>query len=118
MGKGRQVVATYLSSNLYLPWQDDQSHIGVSERVKPKKDTYTRKAKGLIKVYLCSIYHPYIHEEQTDFYDELNAFLANKPRNSELLIGADVNCNVGIRSPLFRDVPGPHGLDNTNLKGK
>ena len=83
-----------------------------------RKDRYRRTAKGSIKLFLCSVYHPYDHAEQIEFYDELESFLGGKPRNSELLLGADVNCNLGIRTPMFRDVIGPHGINNRNNKGK
>ena len=65
------------------------------------RDTYHRRAKGSIKLFLCSVYHPCNAEEQKDFCDELDNFIARRPRNSELLMGADVNCNVGTRSPRF-----------------
>ena len=81
-------------------------------------DTYRRKAKGVIKVFLCSIYHPYKPEEQQQFYPELDHFIANRPRNAEILMGADVNCNVGISSPCFSHMLGPHGIDNRNIKGR
>ena len=29
-----------------------------------RKDTYNRKAKGYIKLFLCSVYHPYEADEQ------------------------------------------------------
>ena len=83
-----------------------------------RKDRYRRTAKGSIKLFLCSVYHPYDHAEQIEFYDELESFLGGKPRNSELLLGVDVNCNLGIRTPMFRDVIGPHGINNRNNKGK
>ena len=74
-----------------------------------KSGTFSKRAKGDIKLFLCSAYHPYEHAEQIVFYDELDSFLTNRPRNLELLIGADVNCNVGIRSTMFQDVVVPHG---------
>ena len=33
-------------------------------------------------------------------------------------MGVDVNCNVGIISKRFKDILGPHGLDNRNFKGR
>ena len=33
-------------------------------------------------------------------------------------MGADINCNVGIRNRSFSDTLGPHRIDNRNLKGK
>ena len=92
--------------------------LSFKNRSNRRTDTYSKKAKGNIKVFLCSAYHPYDHVEQIEFYDELDSFLSNRPRNSELLLGADVNCNVGVRSTMFKDVVGPNGLGNRNLKGK
>ena len=72
-------------------------------------DTYHQRAKGQIKLFLCSVYHPCDAEEQKEFYDELDNFIARRPRNSEMLMGADVNCNMGTRSPRFCDILRPHG---------
>ena len=55
-----------------------------------RKDTYNRKAKGTIKLFLCSVYHPYEADEQKEFYDELDTFISTRPRNSEVLMGADI----------------------------
>ena len=54
-------------------------------------DTFKRKANGSIKLFLCQIYHPYKFDEQREFYDELDHFITNRTRNSEILMGADVN---------------------------
>ena len=81
------------------------------------RDTYHRRAKGSIKLFLWSVYHPCDTEEQKEFYDDLDNFIARRPRKSELLMGADVNWNVGTRSPRFYDILGPHGLNNLNIKG-
>ena len=82
------------------------------------KDKYYRKARSNIKLFLCSIYHSHKHEEQLDFYAELDAFFNTKPRNAETLIGADVDYNLGIRTPIFHGTIGPHGLDNQYQNGK
>ena len=50
--------------------------------------------------------------------DELDKFITNQPRNSEILMGADINYNVGFMSKLFSDTLGPHGIDNRNIKGR
>ena len=52
-----------------------------------------------------------------ELYDELDSFLTNRPRNSEIILGSDVNCNFEIRSTMFQDLIGPNGLINRNLKG-
>ena len=75
------------------------------------KDRYHHKAKGYIKLFLCSIYHQHDHAEQTGCYDEPESFISSRPRKSELLIGGDVNCNLGVRTPMFRDVIGKHGIE-------
>ena len=58
-------------------------------------DTYHQKAKGVIKFFLCSTYHSHDIDEQKNL-DELDQFITNRPRNSKILMGADINCNVGI----------------------
>ena len=65
------------------------------------KDLYHHKEKSSIKLFLCSIYHPHDHAEQTEFYDNLESFINSRPRKLELLIGADVNYNLGVRTPMF-----------------
>ena len=82
------------------------------------KDRYHHKAKVSIKLFLCSIYHPHEHAEQTEFYDELESFISSRPRKLELLIGEDVNCNLGFHMPMFRDMIGKHVIYNRNNKVK
>ena len=72
------------------------------------KDRYHHKVKGSIKLFLCSIYHPHDRAEHREFYDELESFISSRPRKSELLIGSYVNCSLGVRTPMFRDVIGKH----------
>ena len=89
----------------------------------PKKsnrstDTYNQKAKGLIKIFLCSIYHPHNVDKQKDFYDGLDHFITNRPRNSEILIEADINFNVGITLERFSNTLGPQGINIRNIKGQ
>ena len=81
-------------------------------------DTFHRNGRGSIKVFLCSVYHPYKKNEQIEFYDELDSFITSRHRNVEVLLGSDVNCNAGIRTPMFKDTLGPNGISNRNLKGK
>ena len=82
------------------------------------RDRYHRKAKGEIKIFLCSIYHPVEHDEQKYFNDELDAFYGRAPRNAEILSGQDINANAGVATVRFRDVIGPNGINNRNVKGK
>ena len=87
-------------------------------RSNRKGDTYTRKTKGRIKSFLCSVYHLYKHDEQKYFYNELVALYKNHPRQTEIIIRADTNFNAGVKSKIFRDLIGPNRLDNRNIKGK
>ena len=64
------------------------------------------------------MYHPFDHKEQTEFYDELDGFFSQRPRNLELLVVAEVNFNLGVQTPMFKDVLGTFGIDNLNQKGK
>ena len=54
-------------------------------------DTYYRNAKGIIKIFLCSIYHPHEIEKQKEFLDEIDQFITNRPTNSEIFMVADIN---------------------------
>ena len=56
-----------------------------------KKVTFKYRAEGVIKIFLCSVYHPYEHDEQKEFQEELDSFYSRKPRNSEILPGAEIN---------------------------
>ena len=64
------------------------------------------------------MYHPFDHKEQTEFYDKLDGLFSQRLRNSELLVGADVDCNLRVRTPMFKDVLGTFEIDNRNQKGK
>ena len=81
-------------------------------------DTYHWREKGVIKVFLCSVYHPHELEDQKQFYPELDQFIYDRPRNAEILMGADISCNVLITSPRFSHTLRPHWIDNRNLKGR
>ena len=79
-------------------------------------DTYHRKAKGIIKIFLCSIYHPHEIDEQKGFYYGLDQFIMNRPTNQQILVGAYINCNVGVTSKRFSDTLGTHGIDSRYIK--
>ena len=79
-------------------------------------DTYHRKTKGNIKIFLCSIYHPHEIDKQKKFINELDQFITNRPMNLEILMESDINCNVGVTSKLFSDPLRPHGINNRNIK--
>ena len=72
------------------------------------------------------LYHSYIRIFKSDVMHNMALSISilctgnynSIPRNSELLAAQDVNCNIGIRSKMFRDVIGPYGINNRNAKGK
>ena len=96
--------------------------IGVTKiflnRSNRKLENFLKWAKGNIKLFLCSAYQPYKHAERTEFYDEFDNFLTNRPRILELLLGVDVNCNFGIRLTMVWDVVGSYGLRIRKFEGK
>ena len=92
--------------------------LGFPNKLNRSTDTYHRKAKGIIQIFLCSIYRPHQIDKQKEFFDELGQFITNRPKNLEILMGADINCNVGVTSKKFSDTLGPHGIDNRNIKGR
>ena len=79
---------------------------------------YHHRATGSIKLFLCSVYHLYDHKEQAEFYDKIASFFSNSPRKSELLVGADANCNLGVQMPVFKDILRPFGIKDRNNNSK
>ena len=71
-----------------------------------KLNSYHKRGRGKIKIFLDSIYHPVEHNEQKRFNEELASFYNAITRNAGLLAGQDVNSNIGVRSKTFRDVIG------------
>ena len=90
----------------------------LSNRYNKKADTYHKRGRGSIKIFLIFIYHPVEHDDQKRFNKELESFYNAIPWNAKLLDVQDVNSNIGIRSKMFRDVIRPNGIDNRNAKGK
>ena len=89
-----------------------------SIRSNNKLDTYHKRGRLIIKIFLASTYHLVEHDDQKRFNKELASFYIAIDRNSKLLAIQDVSSNIGVRSKMFRDVIGPNGIDNGNTKGK
>ena len=87
-------------------------------RSNKREDTFHKRGNGRIKIFLALIYHPVDHEDQKWFNEELASFYSSIPQNAKLLSGQYVNCNIGIRSKMFRYVRGPYGINNRNAKVK
>ena len=92
--------------------------LAFSKKFNQLKNKYHMKVRENTKLFICSIYHPNKHNEQLDFYSEFNKFFKAKPHNTETLIGAYVNCNLIIRTPMLCGTIWPHELDSQNQKRK
>jgi hypothetical protein len=72
------------------------------------------------------VYHPCTKTGEDKLYlqflNTLDNLLGRAPANSEIVMGADVNSNIGkhngIHSTEFCTVLGPHGLAKRNMKGE
>ncbi len=66
------------------------------------------------------VYHPYETNNHAKFNDLLPTLISQAPTKSLVIIGHDINCNVGTcvdqQSDLRRTI-GPFGLNNKNKKG-
>ena len=73
-----------------------------------------------------SVYHPCTNTTEDDLYLQflktLDNLLSQAPAKSEIVMGANVNSNIGkrngIHSTEFHTALGPHGLPRRNMKGK
>jgi len=73
-----------------------------------------------------SVYHPCTKtcDDATyfRFLDTLETLLGKVPKKSEIIMGADINSNIGtfddLHSTEFRAALGPHGLSKRNNKGE
>ena len=85
-----------------------------------KRDSHRKRIKGLMKLALCSIYHPVDSREHDEFSGVTQTILNRLTNDTQLILGQDINCNVGIapdKSDPFRSAVGPHGFNNRNHKG-
>ena len=75
---------------------------------------------------LVLVYHPCTKTGEEEFYlqflETLDNLLGRTPAKSEIVMGADVNSNIGkcdgIQSMEFCAALGPHGLPKRNTKGE
>jgi len=67
---------------------------------------------------LASVYHPCTKSGADDIYirflDTLDILLSKLPADTEIIMGMDVNANIGklddLQSSEFRSTLGPHGF--------
>jgi len=112
-----------LAGNKRISFPIEHKHegrfLGVHLHFK-KRDSHGKKVKGMIKLALCSIYHPTDSNEHDEFNGMTQTLLSNLPDDTSLLFGHNINCNVGTslsNDDHLRRTVGPHGLNNRNSKG-
>jgi hypothetical protein len=91
--------------------------IGVSLSF-PNADSYGNRVKGENKFFIGSAYHPFEEELYDGFNDLLTSILAEVPTNTTMLIGHDINANLGVRQPGEENTAiRRHGIASQNKKG-
>jgi hypothetical protein len=82
-------------------------------------DSHGRQVKGKsLSIFLASVYHHCHDIPHEQCIETLNSLLHFVPKNSKLIIGADINAKVGnIDCEEFKAVLGPHGPARRNTRG-
>ena len=82
-------------------------------------DSHGRRVKGkTMSIFLASVYHPCHDTPHEKFTETLNFLMQLVPKNSKIIIGADINAKVGKRDcEEFKAVLGPHGPAIRNTRG-
>jgi hypothetical protein len=71
-----------------------------------------------LSIFLASIYHPCHDISHEQFIKILNSLLHKVPRNTHIIIGADINAKIGQHdADDLNAVLGPHGLPCRNKRG-
>ena len=105
----------FISLNIQLANND---HTG--KQIRGKRDNHH------LTLTLISVYHPCTKTGDDDTYlrflDTLDDLLNQVPATSSIVMGADVNSNIGkldgVTSAEFQSVLGPHGFSRRNTKGE
>jgi hypothetical protein len=85
-----------------------------------------KRGHNHLALTLISVYHPCTKTGDDDTYlhflDTLDDLLNKAPATSSIVMGADVNSNIGkldgVASVEFHSALGPHGLPRRNMKGE
>lgn len=67
--------------------------IGVQLHFK-KRDSHGKKIRGILKITLCSIYHPVDSHEHDEFNGMTQTLLNGAPNDMNFIFGQDINCNI------------------------
>jgi hypothetical protein len=73
-----------------------------------------------LNITLYSIYHPFDNIEFEDFNTILSSILTQSPPDTNIILGHDINANVGTSSnngQHFKETIGTYGIENRNKKG-
>ena len=71
-----------------------------------------------MKLFIASIYHPVDVNEHEELNNILSMLVNSVPKSLSFIGGHDVNANLGVRKKLCKDVIGPFGIYNRNMKGR
>jgi exonuclease III len=90
------------------------------------KQVRGKKENKHLAITLASVYHPCTKTGAEDVYacflDTLNTLLSKLTADNEIIMGADVNANIGkfdkLQSSEFQSSLGPHGFSKRNSKGE
>jgi exonuclease III len=101
-------------------------NIKLANNDRAGKQIRGKQGHNYLALTLISVYHPCTKTGDYDIYlrflDTLDELLSKAPATSAIVMGADVNSNIGkldgIASMEFRSVLGPHGLSRRNMKGE
>ncbi len=110
-----EFVGRFISLNIKLASND---HLG--------KKVQGKQGDMQINLTLVSAYHPCTKTGDDEIYlrflETLDMLLGQAPAKSEIILGADVNSNIGkldgLHSTEFRAALEPHGLPRRNKKGE
>ena len=101
-------------------------NIKLASNDRDGKKVQGKQGDKQLAITLVSIYHPCTKTGNDAMYlrflDTLNTLLGLAPMKLEIIMGADINSNIGtlddLHSTKFRAALGPHGLSKRNKKGK
>jgi hypothetical protein len=128
-----QGVAIILSPRYYLAWKAAGApsptttdptgefagrFIGLNLKVDCF-DSHGKQVRGkFLSIFLSSVYHPCHNIPHEQFIKNLNSLLHNIPRNTHIIIGADINAKIGRRdNDDLQTFLGPHGPPHRNIRG-
>jgi exonuclease III len=90
------------------------------------KQVRGKKGCKHLALTLASVYHPCTKTGANDIYarflDTLDTLLGKLPADNEIIMGSDVNANIGklddLQSSAFQSTLGPHGFSKQNAKSE